>query len=181
VHALLEHGISMRRPEPRDLDALLRFKNDPEVAALLGGFHTGLARADLDDWLARRRGRSDELVFTIASLADDACLGHVGLYQIDARVRTAEFAIMLGDKSIWGRGIGKAATRWMVEYGFRWLNLNRVHLSVLANNPRAQHVYASLGFVVEGTLREAQYKDGRYLDLVCMSVLRREWMAAGDL
>ncbi|PRQ08124.1 GNAT family N-acetyltransferase [Enhygromyxa salina] len=174
-YTLAEHGVHLRRPEPRDLAAILRFKNDPEVAALLGGFSTGYAQADGDDWLARRRNRSDELVYAIATVEDDACLGHVGLYQIDHRIRSAEFAIMLGEKSVWGKGIGGAATRWMVDVGFAQLNLNRVSLSVLASNERAQRLYAQVGFVEEGRLREGQYKGGHYHDVVCMSVLRREW------
>jgi ribosomal-protein-alanine N-acetyltransferase len=179
-YALTEHGLHFRRPEPRDLDALLRFKNDPEVAGLLGGFGTGLSRSDGEDWLARRRNRSDELVYVIATLAEDACLGHVGLYQIDHRIRSAEFAIMLGEREVWGRGLGKAATRWMVEFGFAQLNLNRVYLSVLDSNSRAQHVYTKIGFVEEGRLREAQYKDGRYHDVIRMAVLRREWQQAAS-
>jgi RimJ/RimL family protein N-acetyltransferase len=174
-YPLPEHNVQFRRPEPGDLGALLRFKNDPEVASLLGGFSMGYAEADGHDWLARRRNRSDELVYTIAGLGDDACLGHVGLYQIDHRIRSAEFAIMLGEKSVWGKGIGKAVTRWMVAFGFAQLNLNRVFLSVLATNDRALGMYAGIGFVQEGRLREAQYKDGRHHDVVCMSVLRREW------
>jgi RimJ/RimL family protein N-acetyltransferase len=178
---LAEHGICFRRPEPGDLAAILRFKNDPEIAGLLGGFSAGYAKADGVDWLARRRSCCDELVYTIATIEGDACLGHVGLYQIDHRIRSAEFAIMLGDKSVWGKGIGKAATRWMVEFGFAQLNLNRVFLSVLAANERAHRMYAGLGFVEEGRLREAQYKNGCYQDVVCMSVLRSDAWGPGGL
>ncbi|KIG19360.1 Spermidine N1-acetyltransferase [Enhygromyxa salina] len=165
----------MRRPEPRDIPAILRFKNDPEVAAALGGFSTGYSQADGEDWLARRQSRSDELVHAIATIQDDTCLGHVGLYQIDHRIRSAEFAIMLGEKSAWGKGIGGAVTRWMVDFGFAQLNLNRVFLSVLASNQRAHRLYTRIGFVQEGVLREAQFKNGQYHDVVCMSVLRKEW------
>jgi general secretion pathway protein E len=37
----------------------------------------------------------------------------------------------------------------------------------------------SLSTVEEGRLREAQYKNGRYHDVVRMAVLRREWSHAG--
>lgn len=85
---------------------------------------------------------------------------------------------MIGDRESRGRGIGKAVTRLVVDYGFRMLNLNRVELSCLATNERARRLYAGLGFVVEGTLRQAQFKDGHYIDVVQMSVLAAEWAGA---
>ena len=160
THTLADQGLVFRRPEPRDLPALLKFKNDPEVTELLCGFHAGMSAADGAAWLEGLRSHDDELVYVIAT-TEDACIGHVGLYGIDHRVRSAELEIMVGVKSLWGRGYGKAATRWMIDYGFAQLNLNRIHLSVLDSNARAVHVYESLGFQKEGLLREAQYKNGR--------------------
>lgn len=168
----------LRKPEPRDADRLLQFKNDAEIGALLGGFSTGYTERDIEDWIDRRRTAARDLVWVIAD-SDDLCLGHVGLYEIDHRIRSAEFAIMIGDKAAWGKGLGTRLTQWTVEYAFRWLNLNRVQLSVLGTNPRAKRVYESVGFRSEGVLRQAQYKDGVYLDVSLMSVLRSEW-GAGD-
>lgn len=167
--------VMLRRPEPRDIEALYQQKNDPEVAALLGGFSMGYARQDISDWIERHRKRADEAVWVMADAETDRCLGHVGLYQIDNRVRTAEFAIMLGDKDSWGRGIGKRATRFAISYGFAWLNLNRIHLSYIASNARAGRLYEGLGFKQEGVLRQAQFKDGRFLDVILMSLLRSEF------
>lgn len=166
--------VSLRRPELKDAEALYAQKNDPEVAAALGGFSLGYSRADIGAWIERHRGIANEALWTIAD-PSDRCLGHVGLYRIDHRIRSAEFAIMIGDRESRGRGIGKAVTRLVVDYGFRMLNLNRVELSCLATNERARRLYAGLGFVVEGTLRQAQFKDGHYIDVVQMSVLAAEW------
>lgn len=171
--------VLLRRPEPKDVAALYAQKNDPEVANLLGGFTLGYSRADIVAWVERHRNTPNEALWTIADL-DDRCLGHVGLYRIGNRVRSAEFAIMLGDKASWGRGIGKAVTSFVVDYGFRMLNLNRIELSCLASNGRAQRLYARLGFRVEGTQRQAQFKDGQFIDVVLMAVLASEWPLSSD-
>ena len=165
----------LRRPEPGDLDALYRFKNDPDSAAQLVGFTTGYSMQDLRDWLEFHRKKSDEVLFAIASAADDACIGHAGLYSIDMRVGMAEFGILIGPRELRGKGIGRACTLACLEYGFHQLNLNRIYLSVLAENRRARHLYASVGFQEEGTLRQAQFKNGRYLDINMMSILRGEY------
>lgn len=168
--------VVLRPLDESDLPALWQQKNDPEVADLLGGFGTGMSHADVRDWLEFHRKRSNEVLWAIVGgSADGPLLGHVGLYEIDHRVRQAEFAVMLGERACWGKGIGKAVTAWAVDYGFSALNLNRVHLSVLADNTRAVGLYEGLGFEHEGVLRQAQFKGGRYRDVVLMSVLAADW------
>ncbi len=65
--------------------------------------------------------------------------------------------------------------RLLLQHGFDTLNLNRVYLRVYANNLRAIRCYEKTGFVLEGRMRQAQYQNGEYLDILLMSVLRSEW------
>jgi RimJ/RimL family protein N-acetyltransferase len=53
-----------------------------------------------------------------------------------------------------------------------------VGLSVFAFNERAIRSYEKAGFRVEGRLREAISRDGRYWDEIQMGVLRDEWLVA---
>jgi RimJ/RimL family protein N-acetyltransferase len=170
-------GHRLRKPEARDVEALFVFKNDPEIGALLGGHHSGYSRADLASWVEFHRNAKDEVLYVITDGADTA-IGHVGLYKIDPRIGMAEFAIVIGDKSRWGKGLGRACTRFMIEYGFSQLNLRRIYLEVLETNPRAADLYRSLGFVDEGRLRQAQFKSNRYLDVIVMGLLRDEYRRA---
>jgi RimJ/RimL family protein N-acetyltransferase len=65
--------------------------------------------------------------------------------------------------------------RLMLNYGFNTLNLNRVYLRVYESNPRGIRCYEKAGFRHEGRLRQAIFQDGRYIDLLMMSVIRSEW------
>ncbi|MBE2187358.1 MAG: GNAT family N-acetyltransferase [Rhodothermales bacterium] len=168
-------SVVLRKPEPEDLAALYAQKNNAAVRMALGGFTTGYAMADLRQWVEAHRTRTDEVLWVIAETGTNRCLGHVGLYRIDYRIRSAEFAIMLGEPAFRGQGIGKRCTRFMLEYGFRELNLNRVDLSVLATNERAIGLYESLGFRHEGRLREAQFRSGQYVDVLLMAILAKEY------
>jgi len=165
----------LRIPEPSDLEYLYKQKNNPEISVLLGGFSPGYSMEDMKDWLQYHRKRSDEIIWSIIEKDNNICVGHVGLYKIDYRVRSAEFAIMIGDNSAWGKGLGKNCTIFSVKYAFNELNINRVQLTVLSTNVRAIDLYKSIGFVVEGTMREAQYKIGKYIDVLIMSMLRSEY------
>jgi RimJ/RimL family protein N-acetyltransferase len=166
--------VNLRKPEPKDGEALYSQKNDPEVASRLGGFALGYSRADIAEWIERHRKTGNEIIWTIARRSDDACLGHVGLYNIDQRVRIAEFAIMIGDASARGHGLGTRVTRKVLDYGFDMLNLNRIELSFLSNNEPARRLYEGLGFVHEGVKRQAQFKLGQPIDVVLMSLLASE-------
>jgi RimJ/RimL family protein N-acetyltransferase len=88
------------------------------------------------------------------------------------------FGIGIGEKNCWGQGYGTEATRLVVDYAFRTLNLNRVSLEVYEYNPRGLHVYEKVGFRLEGRLRQDTFRDGRYWDTLILGILREEWMSA---
>jgi len=102
-------------------------------------------------------------------------IGQVSLVRIDWVGRMATYYIGIADKTHWGRGYGSEATRLMVDYAFDTLNLNRIQLHVSSENKRAIKVYEKIGFKQEGTLREAMYHKGRYVDFDVMGILRSDW------
>jgi RimJ/RimL family protein N-acetyltransferase len=65
--------------------------------------------------------------------------------------------------------------RLLLKHGFDTLNLHRIGLRVYENNRGAIRSYEKAGFQNEGCLREAEYQEGKYLDIYLMSVLRSEW------
>lgn len=170
-----DHLVVLRRLEPRDVEDLYRYRNDRSVVGQLGGHSSGYSRADLAEWVERHRGMRNEVLWAIATAEDDRCIGHVGLYDIDHRIRKAEFGILLGDTSFHGKGVGKHVTAAMITYGFEQLNLRRISLTVLDSNKRALTLYERLGFTVEGRLRDDDFRNGCHGDVVMMSILDDEW------
>ena len=67
----------------------------------------------------------------------------------------------------------------IVDDAFDELNLETVRLRVNASHTRAIRCYEQVGFVHEGTLRQATYRAGRLEDQHVMSVLRAEWAERG--
>jgi len=53
--------------------------------------------------------------------------------------------------------------------------MHRVALEVLADDPRAVACYRKVGFVEEGRLRQRDWRDGSYHDVLVMSILDDEW------
>jgi RimJ/RimL family protein N-acetyltransferase len=93
------------------------------------------------------------------------------------RNRSSEIGIIIGDKSAWNQGYGTESVRLLVKLGFETLNLNRIYLHVFETNPRAVKCYEKAGFVHEGRQRQGEWQDGRFIDVLVMSILQEEWRA----
>lgn len=69
-----------------------------------------------------------------------------------------------------GRGVGRALITRAIEHATQ-RGLTRIELTVHAANTTAQALYASVGFVHEGTQRRAGLIDGTHFDVHCMARL----------
>lgn len=167
----VDDTILLRKPDIEDVDILYTLKNDAESNNLLGGFTTGYSKNAIREWIVFHNGATNECLYLIEELTTKKVIGHVGFYQIDHRIRKAEFAILIADKSCQGKGYGNICTKYMLSYGFDQLNLNRIELSFLENNHRALNLYEKHGFEREGVLKKAQYKNGTYLNIILMAKL----------
>jgi len=116
------------------------------------------------------------IYFGIIKKDEERIIGYVFLAHILKSHRVArEFGIVIGNKNLWGHGYGKEATRLILEHGFEHLKLHRIQLIVLDFNERALHLYQKLGFVEEGIQREARLVDGKWHNVVMMSMLEQEF------
>jgi RimJ/RimL family protein N-acetyltransferase len=169
--------IRLRSAERQDIPQFVTWLNDPEVIENLM-IYAPMSIAEEEDWFNHMLERAkDERPLVIEVLENDKWImvGNCGIHNIDWRCRSAELGIFIGEKSFWNRGYGTAVMRLLIKYGFQTLNLNRLMLDVYDSNPRAIRTYEKAGFIHEGRKRRAMYKDGRYKDILIMSVLRDEW------
>jgi putative acetyltransferase len=72
----------------------------------------------------------------------------------------------------WRTGVGATLMNAILDLADNWLNLLRVDLGVLSNNPAAINLYGNIGFVREGARRKAIFGDGKLLDEIIMARLR---------
>ncbi|MFL6100360.1 MAG: GNAT family N-acetyltransferase [Actinomycetales bacterium] len=156
---------------PDDVDALTAFQNDLATELLGGG---DPPRPTTREWMAQlwERLSNDRSGASFVMEADGKVIGNLGLFNADLEARTMELGVTVGDKDYWGRGYGTEAIRLATDYAFRMRNVRKVHLSVLANNPRAIAAYTKVGFVEEGRRREHAWNAGAYVDLIYMGLFR---------
>ena len=171
---LIGEKVYLRPLEKTDAPVLQAYINDPDVIRTLDQ-HLPRSLHYEEAWLDGL-GKDESIVaFGIALKKTDTLIGATDLRSINARARKATFGISIGAKEEWNKGYGTEATRLIVKYGFDTLNLNRIALHVYENNPKAIRAYEKVGFVREGRYRQCVFREGRYLDVICMAVLREEW------
>ncbi len=177
---IYDKRIRLRAIEPNDIPRFVEWLNDPEVIAGLL-IYLPMASWEEKRWFEALENRpAEERPLALDALQSDGSwihIGSVGLHQIEAANRNAEFGIFIGDKAFWNSGYGTEATRLALQHGFETLNLNRISLQVFETNPRAIHIYEKIGFILEGKLRQRIYRSGHYIDIFIMSMLRSEWDA----
>jgi RimJ/RimL family protein N-acetyltransferase len=71
-----------------------------------------------------------------------------------------------------GHGHGTSAQRALAEYLFATFPVNRIEAGTDVTNRAEQRALEKAGFTREGVLRGAQWRDGRWNDLVLYSCLR---------
>lgn len=169
--------IVLRCFESDDAEAIYKYRNDFEVCQGLVGFRPEMSRADTDEWIEFHRQNSENILWAISDSTSNQCFGHVGLYKVDYRMQKADLGICIGDKSRWGKGLGRKIVQKVLVFAFNQLHLTQVRLQVLAGNRVAVKLYEHLGFSQDGRLRREQFRDGEFKDVLLMSLLRQEWLS----
>ena len=139
-----------------------------------------MSTVDEEKWFESSTQRPQEtrpLVIEVREGDGWQMVGNCSFIDLDWVARSAEFGIMIGDKTVWNQGYGTETVLLLLRHGFNTLNLNRIGLKVFEDNERAIRAYEKAGFVREGRMRQAVYRQGRYKDVLFMSVLREEWNA----
>jgi diamine N-acetyltransferase len=168
--------IRLRRDERLDIPRFVEWLNDPEVRRYLST-NLPISQVTEEQWFEDMLKKPHaEQPFAIEVKDGDGwrIVGNCGFMGFDWTVRSAEVGLFIGDKAYWNKGYGTEVMRLLIQQGFGILNLNRIFLHVDADNRRGIRAYEKAGFVHEGRLRQAGYRDGQYHDVLLMSVLRSE-------
>jgi len=118
-----------------------------------------------------------EKMFAVRLLENDDLLGNIGFNSVDLLNRTATIGIMLGNPNYQRKGYGIEAVKLILDYGFSFLNLRNISLSVFEYNEAAYNLYKKAGFKEVGRLRKAVEIMGKTYDVIIMDMLKEEFQS----
>lgn len=149
--------------------------NDQEVCRYNSHGETEYTRDMARDYIARVSASKSDRVFAVIHKGDQRHIGNISLQQISDRDRSAEFAILFGEKAYYNRGYSKIASRLLLGYGFSTLALHRIYCGTSVYNIPMQKLAKSLGMREEGRRMEAFLKNGEFVDIIEYGILDREF------
>ena len=100
-------------------------------------------------------------------------VGMVGFHAFDWTNRVTSLGYWLA-ASACGYGIMRRSVGACLGEAFR-VGLNRISIRCAIGNIRSRRIPESLGFTYEGLQRQAEWLNGRYVDLEVHSLLADEW------
>lgn len=151
-------------------DNYLSWFNDPEINKY--NSHAVLPCTEIKEI------KSDEIVWKICfsdRTSRVAYIGNIGLHNIDLINRSAEIAILIGEKGYHGKGIGIEVIKMVMNHGFVKMGLNRLYLGTAASNDSMREIAKKLGMKLEGARRQAIWINGYYDDVAEYGILKHEY------
>ena len=157
-----------------DIPKLAAWRNDPSIQSMLIGWHFPVSAEEEMLWLEKIRGDKNSRRFAIEA-DTGSYIGNIGLYDINWIDRVSGFGIFIGDPRFRGGGYATDASFALVKFAFQELGLNRLWLTVLADNEPARKLYERLGFLTEGTLKHHNHRGGVFHDELVMGLLSKDF------
>ena len=164
---------------PLDLEHLewaRELHNDPDVIKMLTDPHVVTPEEQMT-WFDRLQ--SSDSWERVLVMIDGTPAGVVRLDQIDYYNRSIGVGLDI-HKDFRGKGHAKPIYKMVLDKLFNIHHFNRVWLLVAAYNEVAINLYKGLGFVYEGSQRQALLKDGKLFDYHFMSILKSEFAPAAQ-
>ena len=159
-----------------DVEEYAEMVNDIKVSVGLGY----LSYTNIIDFESEKEfliSAKKEKMFAVRLLKNDELLGNIGFNSVDLLNRTAVIGIMLGNPNYQRKGYGIEAVKLILDYGFSFLNLRNISLSVFEYNEAAYNLYKKAGFKEVGRLRKALEIMGKTYDVIILDMLKEEFQS----
>jgi len=176
----LHKGIGLRLVEEKDLEEIRILRNSQSTWLWLTDVKQ-INKFQQNQWYEKISLDNSIEYYVIVEVKSEFPMQYEGDFLGIARITDIDLinkSAMIGldiKPEFRGRGLGTKAFKAIMEYFFLHRNFHRLHLMVLDGNEVAQKLYKSAGFIEEGKLRQAIWRNGHWNDYIVMSILEEEY------
>jgi Acetyltransferases, including N-acetylases of ribosomal proteins len=164
--------VRLRPPQPDDVAVMITWFEDMEVTRFLLLRNPPGIEAE-KEWLDKM-ARSPDDVFWVVEFKGRA-VGATAIHAIDWKNGFGTTGTVIGDKSVWGNGLGRELMQLRARYAFIQLPLRKLKSGYLDGNEASARAQAAAGYREVGRYRADMFVDGRWRDHVMTEVLREDW------
>lgn len=101
-------------------------------------------------------------------------IGNIGIVNIDRLHRNGEITYFIGE-DYWGKGYATEATKAMLGFAFKTLELERIQGRCMKHNIASFRVMQKCYFQYEGLARHEVLKCGEYQDVYHTAILKKDY------
>jgi ribosomal-protein-alanine N-acetyltransferase len=167
----------LRPPRTEDAEAMISWLEDMEVTARLGRRFVPSLEWERG-WLQRTAEEPDSIVWAIEH--EGRSVGTTGIHAIDWANQHGRTGTLIGDRSLWGRGIARELMQLRAGFAFTQLPLRKLKSAYLEGNEASARAQRAAGYREVGRLREEFFRDGRWLDHILTELQRSDWQRASN-
>lgn len=169
--------VTLRALESGDLPLLHAWANDPELQPMLGGWHFPTSLRDQEQWLQAQGCNSLHQRFAI-DVPGHGCVGTANLVSIDWKNRSAFEGLLLGDRDVRGRGLGRDTVMALMRYAFEELGLVRLDTDIIEYNQPSLRLHVErCAWLIEGRKPQAYFRRGRWWEKVLLGITADRYRA----
>ena len=156
--------------ERSDLQLLMNWRNKEEFRK-----HFREYREIQNKWYETKvQNDPSTIMFTIKSAESDIVLGCCGLCYVNWVNRNADLSIYIGweDAYIDDKGYAEESCKLLMGYGFNQLGLHKIWTEIYEFDSKKRKLYDTLGFKLDGVLRDNYFYDGKWWNSLMLSILK---------
>ena len=142
-----------------DLEDITAYMNERDVRTFLRDPARIFYIENEEEWYNRIRNSEESKFFAIVENGREALSGLISLHSVDYRNGNAYVAYSI-KKEFWNRGFATEAVSLAIGYAFRYLNLRKLHSTVMEPNIASKRALEKNGFVESGRFRKNGYIPG---------------------
>jgi ribosomal-protein-alanine N-acetyltransferase len=157
-----------------DLENVFKGLSHPDIIKHYGVSYDSLeSTKEQMDWFAGLEKNGTGMWFAVCSPDNTTFYGAGGLNDLSKAHKKAEIGFWLLT-DFWGQGIMTEAMPLICEYGFENLGLHRIEGFVESDNINCKNAMAKLDFQHEGTMKDCEIKNGKFISLDIYAKIRTE-------
>lgn len=162
----------LRRFSDDDLENVYRGLSHPDVIRYYGvSYHSLEETKEQMKFFADLEANGTGQWFAVCSQDNQTFYGAGGLNGLSREHKKAEIGFWLLPE-FQGQGIMTEVLPVICDYGFTKLDLHRIEGLVESDNTACKRAMAKLSFEHEGTMRDCEIKNGRFISLDIFAMLR---------
>lgn len=150
-----------------------RWMNDPEVNKFLESRFKRWTVKKIRDYIRKVKCDPSYKFFAILLKSNDRHIGNIKIGPIDRNHRFGDIGLVIGEKSMWGRGYASEAIKLLPKLAFGKMGFHKLTASAYANNKGSIKAFLRAGFKFEGARKKQYLSGGRYVDAIMVGLVKR--------